>query len=84
VSAAIPKRRNANVTGGICSFAALTTMKFAAQNAMTTSTPSSATRRSLAVECGRPEDAEPWVDTETPAGVPAGVEPGSSGGGASI
>jgi hypothetical protein len=97
VTAAIPNRRNAKVTGGICSFAALTTMKFAAQKAMTARTPASASRRWPAVDGGSaatpdgagtsfdgPGSADGAADVETPAGLPAGVTPGSGIDGESI
>ena len=73
------------MTGGICSLADFTTMKFAAQATMTTSTPASARRRSRGVDGGRPtpearpDDGSPalagGLDAETPAGAPAGVMP---------
>ena len=86
VSAAVPKRRNANVIGGICSLAALTTMKLAAHATMTSRTPVSATRRSRDGRWRQAGGGRARVrpDAETPAGGPAGVVPGSIGGGASI
>jgi hypothetical protein len=59
---------------------------------MTARTPASARRRSRLVDGGRPSaadalgaaDAPDSADAETPAGLPAGVEPGSRMGGVSI
>jgi hypothetical protein len=65
-------------------------MKFAAQKAMTARTPASASRRWRAVDggsAGTPDgagSADRGADVETPAGLPAGVTPGSGIDGESI